>query len=944
MMALNKKVFRYLSCFLSLIMILPCFNIISFAENSQADSAIITSASKYERIAYNEYLHSHLNDSFSESEIKVDLTKAVAFTDAEYTYNNRKNSAFGLILGDKVNSVEIPVEVNETGLYELEFTYFPLETSSLEIEISVILNGVLPFTEAGYCKLFRTFTDTEIEIDGDGHDISPDTNNKYRWLSGRLMDSSGINGNYKFYLPKGKSILTVTTNEVPFLLSTLSFKPKEESPSSYKHYKEVNKDKKDTSKSYSKKFQAERILEKSSSAITASAERTSILLEPFDYYKSRINMLDGSRWINAGDWVSWEIVVEEDGFYNIGFKYRQNFLDGLYSSRDILIDGKVLFKELQSVHFDYTTKWNLKVLGDDKPYQIYLAKGKHTLTLKNVLGDFSKTLDVMKSCVNEMNSLYLEIIEITGSDPDTNRDYYLDDLIPDVSDRFVLISEELFKEAERLSKIMDGKGAEIAVFEDIAYQLQSYSKDIDSLTNNGRISSFSTNITTLSSKIETLSEQGLDLDYIAVTSSGYTMPKCNPSFFEGLLGNIRLFLASFTERYSVNEKGELRVWVSGGQQQLEIIRTLVREGFTAKNGIPVSVELISGSLQQAALAGNNPDVALNVESTVPVNFALRGALTDISKLKDFDKIKEQYRNGSFTPYTINGAVYGIPSTESFQMLFVRKDIFEQMDLKVPKTWDELLDLAPILQRKNMQVGMGATFADLTFQYGGKYYNDDLTDVCFNDNENVEAFKLLTSFFTDYGFPLTYDFLTRFRSGEIPIGVAPYSTYNAISYSAPEIKGLWEMHPLIGTVMENGSINSSGVAAPLTVSIMFKNTKYAENAWDFLKWWSDSSVQTAYALKLESIMGVSARYNTANMKTIDELPWTNDELSILKTQISKLRTLPILPGTYYVDRCYNNAYRAVVNHGENPREMLNKWTTPINEELARKQKEFDINNK
>ena len=92
------------------------------------------------------------------------------------------------------------------------------------------------------------------------------------------------------------------------------------------------------------------------------------------------------------------------------------------------------------------------------------------------------------------------------------------------------------------------------------------------------------------------------------------------------------------------------------------------------------------------------------------------------------------------------------------------------------------------------------------------------------------------------------------------------------------------------------------------------------------------------------MGVSARYNTANMITMDELPWTQGERSILKTQISRLETLPILPGTYYVERCYNNAYRAVVNHGKNPREMLNKWSAQITEELARKQKEFNTNNK
>ena len=36
--------------------------------------------------------------------------------------------------------------------------------------------------------------------------------------------------------------------------------------------------------------------------------------------------------------------------------------------------------------------------------------------------------------VLEKEKFYLDIIEITGSEPDTNRDYYLDELIPDISD------------------------------------------------------------------------------------------------------------------------------------------------------------------------------------------------------------------------------------------------------------------------------------------------------------------------------------------------------------------------------------------------------------------------------------------------------------------------------------------------------------------------------
>lgn len=945
-MAQRKKILQKLISFFLTLVILMSFCVVpSVADGTEQNAITTTPIDQYDRTSYSEYIKDNAGQPMPALPSYVDLATVTANDAGEYTYTNQYNSQFGLKLGEDVNSVNIPVKVAEGGLYQLELTYYPLDTSDLSLEIMIMIDGELPFTEAGYCNLRRTYVNGEIGIDDEGHDITPYTNQKSRWITNRLMDLSGINGNYYFYFPQGTHNVTLVANDVPFLLSAFSLQPEKETPATYKQYIEKNdKNGAKLVKNHQKKYQAEKLSEKSSSSITPKAERTSVALEPFDYSHSRINVLDGSRWTVAGDWISWDINVPEDGYYNLAFKYRQNYLDGLYSSRDILIDGEVPFAEAQAVHFDYTTKWKMKVFGDDKPYSVYLTEGPHTITMKNVLGDFAETLDVMSSCVTDMNALYLDIIEITGSAPDTNRDYYLQDLIPDISDRFIAISDKLFAEVERLTNIVKLKGAETAVLEDIAFQLKSYASDIDGLTNNDRVSSFNTNIVTLSSKISTLNQQGLDLDYIVVTTSDKEMPKCNPGFFKSLISSIRLFFASFFSTSTTKTDDEvLRIWVAGGQEQLEIVRRMTREQFTVKTGIPVSVELVSGSLQQAALAGNNPDVALNIASDVPVNFALRGALNDLSGYEGFEELKSQYRDGSFTPYTIKNGIYGIPDTETYSMLFVRKDIFEEMGLEIPQTWDDLLDLAPILQRRNMQVGMSAGFGDLVFQNGGRFYNEELTEVCFTDNEDVEAFKTLTEFFTDYGFPIAFDFLTRFRSGEMPIGIAPFNTYNNINYSAPEIDGLWEMYPFLGTEQEDGTINRTCVATPATVSVMFSNTKLEDEAWQFLRWWADAETQTTYGLKLESVMGVAARHATANTITMKQLPWSDSELKSLMQQRETLETLPILPGTYYVTRCYNNAYRAVINLGENPREMLNKWVKPINDELARKQREFDSNN-
>ena len=940
---IKKQMIFSMILFLCIILFAPDVLHLVHAESQTDSSDTMSSLSYYERTAYSEYYNQYKNEKKADIKVDAILQEAIFSDGQQHLYHNKKQSDFGIEFPNKELQANIPINVIQEGLYQLKLEYCPIIDSGLDIYVDITIDGKSPFTEAAYCHLNRVYNFENVMQDQNGNDITPSAVQIERWFSEYMSDSSGIYGNYYFYLTAGTHSLGIESNGIGFLLKSAVFCPAEENSLTYKEYQQQHINKKTASK-YQKIYSAENVAETSEMTVQPDIERTSPLLEPFDYKKDKVNILNGEHWISPGDWVSWKFEVPKDGFYQIAFKARQSYLDGLFSVREIRIDGKIPFEELKAVNFNYSTKWELVVLGEEKPFQIYLTKGEHILTLKNVLGDLSETIRVLEEEIDSLNELYLNIIEVTGSEPDENRDYYLSKQLPDISERFNKSATALFNESKRLNDIVGIKGAETAVLDDIAYQLQSYANDITGLTHNSRIDSFRNNITTLSSKITGLKQQGLDLDYFVISTADMEMPSVKQTFVQWLTYSIRTFLGSFMYDYSNNDdKDNLKVWISGGQEQLEIVSKMTREKFTVKTGIPVSVQLVSGSLLNVVVSGKNPDVALNIDSSVPVNFALRGALEDLSNYNGYKEVENQYRVGSFVPYTINGAVYGIPATESFAMLFVRDDIFAKFGLSVPQTWEDILDLAPILQRKNMSIGLGVSFSDLIFQNGGNYYNDELTKVCFNDNICVDAFKTLTAFYVDYGFPITYDFLTRFRSGEMPIGISTYSTYNSLEYTAPEIKGLWSMYEMIGTVKKDGSIDKTGTASPIQVSVMFSNSVNKKDAWEFLKWWADSSTQTTYGLELEAALGVSARYETANTETFKSLLWTASEQRVLLAQRDRLKTLPILPGTYYVERCYNNAYRSVINQDQNPREALNKWTVLINEELARKQAEFDKNN-
>ena len=83
----------------------------------------------------------------------------------------------------------------------------------------------------------------------------------------------------------------------------------------------------------------------------------------------------------------------------------------------------------------------------------------------------------------------------------------------------------------------------------------------------------------------------------------------------------------------------------------------------------------------------------------------------------------------------------------------------------------------------------------------------------------------------------YCSLNRFRSGEMPLGIQDISQYNMLFAAAPEIRDLWEMVPVSGTVSEDGSINNSEPGSSSAAAVMFGRVRDNKDAWTFLRWWT-----------------------------------------------------------------------------------------------------------
>ena len=213
---------------------------------------------------------------------------------------------------------------------------------------------------------------------------------------------------------------------------------------------------------------------------------------------------------------------------------------------------------------------------------------------------------------------------------------------------------------------------------------------------------------------------------------------------------------------------------------------------------------------------------------------------------------------------------------------------------------------------------------------------------------MKAFEFWSDFYTNYSFSLSISdatFINMFRSGEMPIGIASYGTYNTLTVSAPEIKGRWKfaMIPGVEKIDSDGNKYIDRKTPSMGTSVMMMKDvikrKTYDGAWAFMKWWTSKDTQVAFAKEIEAILGPAGRHPTPNIEAFNQLPWTIEELKYLTDQRNQTVGIYEVPGGYYTGRNIENAFRKTVNTKKNPREILEEYVTLIDKEIIRKRKEF-----
>jgi ABC-type glycerol-3-phosphate transport system substrate-binding protein len=403
-----------------------------------------------------------------------------------------------------------------------------------------------------------------------------------------------------------------------------------------------------------------------------------------------------------------------------------------------------------------------------------------------------------------------------------------------------------------------------------------------------------------------------------------------------------------------NPEDVLEVWVAYGRDQSQVIRNLVTNEFTPQSDIPVDLKLITGgTLLPSILAGMGPDVYLGIGAGEVINYAIRGALATLdvdsqgNKREDFDEVANSFTESAMLVLGITNSegdlhYYGLPEQQGFPMLFIRIDILAEMNIPIPKTWEDIYAAQTDLEGNNMEIGLTTDYKIFLYQAGGELFADGGMRINLDSEDGLNAFETMCNLFTMRSFPYQYDAANRFRTGEMPIVIADYcGMYNQLKVFATEIDGLWKFIPLPGIEDKNtGKINNASISG-VNADVMIGGTNHEEWAWEYLKWYTGASCQTQYANEMVAIMGDSAKHNTANKEALASMPWTTEEYIEVSKQFNNLASVPNYPGAYYIDRYTNFAFLDAYNNDADPVTELLSYINTINKEITRKRAEFNL---
>ncbi|MFJ4997989.1 sugar ABC transporter substrate-binding protein [Microbacterium sp. NPDC088619] len=299
------------------------------------------------------------------------------------------------------------------------------------------------------------------------------------------------------------------------------------------------------------------------------------------------------------------------------------------------------------------------------------------------------------------------------------------------------------------------------------------------------------------------------------------------------------------------EGQELTVWImKGTNPDATAFYDEVSSAFEDETGATVKIEEIQWAdahdrFVTSIAGGTTPDIA-ETGTTWTAEFADAGALEPLDEYVDAEKgLRDDLVEGLAVAGTYDEELYGMPWYAGVRSIVYRTDVFEELGLEAPKTWDDIVTAGEAIKAAKPDMLPFPVAGDAEFQVypwvwgaggevatlDGKTWTSEL-----DSKESQAGIEFYTGLATEHGFSSAgattwkeTDLRDSFTQGNVAMMLSGSWTPKALIEANPELDGKIGAAVIPG---EDGGIAPS-VLGGSHLSV-FNTTKNADLAWEFVK--------------------------------------------------------------------------------------------------------------
>lgn len=300
-----------------------------------------------------------------------------------------------------------------------------------------------------------------------------------------------------------------------------------------------------------------------------------------------------------------------------------------------------------------------------------------------------------------------------------------------------------------------------------------------------------------------------------------------------------------------NAEGEtLDVWImQGTNPSSEEFFDEVSAAFTEETGAELNVEFVQWAdahdrFVTSIAGGTTPDVA-ETGTTWTAEFADAGALAPIDEYVDGEDLRGDLVEGLVESGTYEEELYGMPWYAGVRSLVYRADLFEELGLEAPESWDDIVAAGEAIKAAKPEMIAFAVPGDAEFPVypwvwgaGGEVATEDGGEWVsgLDSAEAQEGIGFYTGLATEHGFSSAgattwkeTEVLDAFAQGDVAMALMGSWTPAAVVEKNPEMEGKFAAAPIPG---KDGGIAPS-VLGGSHLSV-FNTADNTDLAWEFVK--------------------------------------------------------------------------------------------------------------